>query len=141
MTALAFLFDQYAGMQPEDPCWITDGKVDEAHDYCRKCAAARIERDGAGYLSTSCAPESDHCVHCDACGKLLNYSLTAAGADAELDHFQSVRFRKDKRLDRETAFHLARMLAAKGDDFEATEVAARAIRCMRSIPKIAPKAR
>lgn len=135
-TAISFLFDKYADLQPEDPHWICDGADDESHDYCRKCAKAKIEKDGKGQLNMSVAPESDSCIHCEECGKLLDYCLTNFGADAELDHFRAIKFRRNKPLDRETAYHLARMLAAKGDDFEAIEIAARAIRCMKSIPKI-----
>jgi len=136
MNALSYLFDRYADLQPEDPHWICDGVGDEAEDYCRRCALAKIAADGKGELNMSIAPETDSCLHCTKCGKLLDYTLTNSGADSEIDHFRSVKFRRNKPLDRDTAYHLARMLAAKDGDHEATVIAARAIRCMKSIPKL-----
>lgn len=135
MNALSLLFDKYADLEPENPHWICDDDGDEGHNYCRRCALAKIKKDGKGDLNVSVAPESDSCLHCTVCGKLLDYTLTNHGADSELDHFRSVKFRRDKPLDRDTAYHLARMLAAKGDDCEAVVIAARAIRCMKSIPR------
>ena len=136
MTTLSLIFDKYANLSPEDPHWICDGVGDEGKDFCRRCALAKIKKDGKGQLSMSVAPESDGCVHCTVCGKLLDYTLTDHGGDAELDHFRGVKFRRGKPLDRDTAYHLARMLAAKGDDCEAVVIAARAIRCMKSIPNL-----
>ena len=136
MSAIAMLFDSYAALEPEDPHWIYDGDGGEGEDYCRRCALAKIEKDGKGELSMSVSPESDGCLHCTKCGKLLGYVLTDYGANSELDHFRSVKFRRNKLLDRETAYHLARLLAAKDGDYEATMIAARAIRCMKSIPQL-----
>jgi hypothetical protein len=136
MSALGMLFDKYADLSPEDPHWICDGVGDEGSDFCRKCALAKIKADGKGQLSMSVAPESDSCLHCSVCGKLLDYTLTGSGADAELAHFRSVKFRRDKPLDRDTAYHLARMLWGKDGDLEAVTIAARAIRCMKKIPTL-----
>src|SRR6185312_12551906 len=103
MSLLSLLFDQYADLSPENPHWICDGDGDEGQDYCRKCALSKIAADGKGELSVSVAPESDGCLHCCVCGELLDYTLTDAGADAELHHFRTVKFRRNKPLDRDTA--------------------------------------
>jgi len=68
--------------------------------------------------------------------RILNYTLTNYGAESELSHFRTVKFRRDKPLDRETAYHLARALYGKDNDLEAVMIAARAIRSMKYIPQL-----
>lgn len=132
MAALSALFDRYAAINPPPPYWLSE---DDGADYCRKHAekkAAEIgcEVDG-GYHR-----EMDSCCHCAVCGKLLDYTLTGHGQDAEIDHFRNIKFRRGRPLDKVTAYHLARAFYGKDDDLEAVEIAARAIRCMRSVPKL-----
>lgn len=132
MRALSALFDRYARLSPPTPWWPADD--DTGYDYCRKHAAQkakemRCDLDG-GY-----ARETDSCCHCAVCGRLLDYTLTDFGQESELDHFSREKFRKGP-LDRQTAFHLARALYGRDDDFGAIEIAARAIRAMKSVPKM-----
>lgn len=131
MSTLALLFDKYANLSPEGPYWPFDD--DTGEDYCRKHAIEKAKAAGHDKIDGGYAREADGCCHCATCGKLLDYSLTDAGQAAELAHFQTVTFRRSKPLDRETAYHIARMLWGR-HDMEAIKVAARAIRCMRRVP-------
>lgn len=134
---LAHLFDEYANLRPEDPCYIEIEDGGDGQSYCRKCLAKEFPGNDK-WGSYGCAAEHDGCVHCASCGVLLDYVLTDAGADYELEHFRDVKFRRNKPLDRDTAFHLARLIAAKENDLDVIRIAARAIRCMRRIPKGTP---
>lgn len=133
MTDLSYLFDRYAELYPEPPYWPANDDIGE--HYCRKHALEKAGREGE--IDGGVVRETDTCCHCRTCGKLLDYTLTDAGADQELAHFRTVKFRRDKPLDRETAYHLARLCAAK-DDLETIFIAAKAIWCMRAIPTIDP---
>lgn len=133
MSALAQLFDDYANIFPEPSCWLDFADGGDGNAHCRKC----IEKLDAGrdkFTVSAGSPEEDGCVHCGTCGKVLDYTLTDTGADEELAHFRKVKFRRDKPLDRVTAFHLARLIAAKDSDPDVIRIAARAIRCMKRIP-------
>ena len=130
MSLLALLFDEYANLQPEPGYWLDE---DEGETYCLRCV--KQIANGRSFSGYGCAPEQDSCLHCHKCGKLLDYVLTNHGADEELNHFRTMRFRRDKPLGRETAFHIARMVWAKDNDMDVIRVAARAIRCMKRIPK------
>lgn len=132
MSALALLFDEYAGPTPDGAYWIEDD--DTGEDYCRKHALEKIAKAGRGELCGGYCRENDSCCHCTVCGKLLDYTLTDHGADAELAHFKMVKFRRNKPLDRDTAYHLARLIAAKENDMDVIRIAARAIRSMRRVP-------
>jgi len=128
MSLLAHLFDQYANLDPEPGYWIMD---DEAETYCLRCVTVVAKgREIDGYGGPS---EQDHCLHCHKCGKLLDYTLSNYGAREELAHFRTVKFRRDKPLDRDTAYHLARLIAAH-EDMEVIRIAAKAIRCMKRLP-------
>lgn len=129
MSLLSLLFDQYADLEPGPGCWVDD---DDAETYCLGCA--KKIADGRPISSYGCAAEQDGCLHCHKCGKLLDYVLTNYGAEEELHHFKTMKFRRDKPLDRQTAYHLARLIAAKENDMDVIRVAARAIRCMKRIP-------
>lgn len=132
MSLLSFLFDKYANLSPEPGYWLEE-ECDET--YCLRC----IKKIAAGrlYSGYGCAAEQDGCLHCSECGKLLDYVLTDHGALEELHHFKTVKFRPNKPLDRETAYHLARLIAARDNDLDVIHVAARAIRCMKRIPALA----
>lgn len=135
MNALSLLFDQYAALSPEMGYWLDFEDGGDGGTHCLKC----IKKLDAGcdkYTGYGGAPEQDGCLHCGTCGKLLDYTLTDYGANSELDHFKDVKFRRNKPLDRITAYEIARMLAAKGDDLDAVHVAARAIRCMKKLPTL-----
>ncbi len=133
MSMLALLFDQYADLRPEDPCYLEIEDGGDGAYYCIKCLKAKFPESERRY---GCAGGAEHdgCVHCVECGKLLDYVLTDAGASEELAHFATVKFRRNKPLDRNTAFHLARLIAAKENDLDVIRIAARAIRCMKRIP-------
>lgn len=132
MSALALLFDQYANLRPGDPVYLEIEDGGDGAEYCLKCLKAKYP-DSEGYGSSAGA-EFDGCVHCAECGKLLDYTLTDHGAEEELAHFSAVKFRRNKPLDRDTAYHLARLIAAKENDLDVIRIAARAIRCMKRIP-------
>lgn len=134
MTALSLLFDRYAAIDPEPPCWLDFEDGGDGNSHCLRCIK-KLDKGRNKFTICAGDAEEDSCVHCGTCGKVLDYTLSDTGADSELSHFRTVKFRKDKLLDRDTAFHLARLLAAKGDDFETVQIAARAIRCMKYIPR------
>lgn len=130
MTMLVLLFDQYANLAPGAGYWLEDDDCCET--YCLQC----IKKLAAGreYSGYGCAAEQDGCLHCHECGQLLDYVLTNHGALEELNHFKTVSFRRNKPLDRETAYHLARLIAARDNDMDVIRIAAKAIRCMKRIP-------
>jgi hypothetical protein len=133
MSMLAYLFDEYAALVPENGYWIDFEDGGNGETYCLRC----VKKKDSGkekYSGYGCAAEQDGCLHCSECGKLLDYVLTDHGAEEELHHFKSVKFRRNKPLDRETAYHLARLIAAKPNDIDVIRIAARAIRCMKRIP-------
>ena len=135
MNTLSMIFDQYANLTPEAPCWLDFEDGGDGNSHCLRC----IKKMDAGrdhFTMSAGGAEEDGCLHCGTCGKILDYTLTDAGANSELDHFRSVYFRRDKPLDRNTAYHLARLIAAKGDDIETVGIAARAIRCMKYVPRL-----
>ncbi len=133
MSLLSLLFDEYAALDPEPGYWIEIEDGGNGETYCLRC----VKEKDAGrdkYSGYGCGAEQDGCLHCAKCGQLLDYVLTDYGALEELAHFKTVKFRRDKPLDRETAFYIARLLEAKGNDMEVIRIAARAIRCMKRIP-------
>ncbi len=135
-SLLALLFDEYAALNPEPGWWLDFEDGGAGHVCCLRC----IKKRDAGrekYSGCGSSSEEDGCLHCGDCGKLLDYTLTDYGAESELEHFRKVKFRRSKPLDRETAYHLARLIAAKEDDMDVIRIAARAIRCMRHIPAAA----
>jgi hypothetical protein len=127
---LDLLFDEYAALDPEGPYW--PAVADTSEDFCR--AHAQVKAGPSGEIDGGYSRETDGCCHCATCGRLLAYTLTDAGAASELAHFKTVRFQRDRPLDRTTAYHLSRLIAAMPHDMEVTRIAARAIRCMRSVP-------
>jgi hypothetical protein len=134
MSLLAHLFDHYANLSPGSGYWLEDA---ETETYCLKCVKRLAKgRDYSGYGG---AAEQDGCLHCDKCGELLDYTLTDYGAAEELAHFKTITFRRNKPLDRNTAYHLARLIWARDYDMEVIRIAAKAIRCMRRIPHAQPK--
>lgn len=132
MSALSLLFDLYANLKPEPPCWLDFEDGGDGNSHCLRCIK-RLDKGRDKYVICTGGGEEDSCVHCGTCGKILEYILSDTGAASELDHFRSVKFRRSKRLDRDTAYHLAR-LCASCDDIEVTFIAARAIRCMNGVP-------
>ena len=133
---LARLFDLYANLNPDGQFWVECGGRDDGENYCRKHAEEKIAADGDDTLCGGDYSESDSCCHCSVCGKLLGYVLTDHGAEAELSHFKSVKFRRNKPLDRVTAYHLARLIDARPNDLEVMRIAACAIRCMKQVPSV-----
>lgn len=131
MSLLALLFEDYAAITPGAAYWVDEDEAD-GETYCLRCVKAKAA--GRRYSSYGCAPEQDGCLHCAKCGTTLDYVLTEHGAEAELAHFKTVKFRRDKPLDRDTAYHLARLIAAKEDSMDVVRIAAKAIRCMTRIP-------
>lgn len=129
MSLLAHLFDQYANLHPSAGYWLMDN---EHETFCQRCVE-KIAK-GREYTGYGCAAEQDGCLHCDRCGVTLDYVLTDHGALEELSHFKTVKFRRGKSLDRQTAYHLARLIAARDHDMDVIRIAAKAIRCMKRIP-------
>jgi hypothetical protein len=137
VSPLVLLFEQYADIHPEPGYWFETEDGGDGDDYCLKCVKEKDAGRGK-YSGYGCSSEHDGCLHCSKCGKLLDYVLTDYGAEEELNHFRAVKFRRNKPLDRETAYHLARLIAAKEGDLEVIWIAARAIRCMKRIPAALP---
>lgn len=95
--------------------WI-GGSDNEAENYCRDCAEAKIAQlrvakpDGEFFIDGGWeAHEADHCVHCATCGVLLDYSLTDYGVSTELDHYTRHMKRKGP-LPPEDAYHIVAAL-------------------------------
>lgn len=73
--------------------WI-GGSDNEGLDYCSECAEKEIEKLRAANPGRECsldggwdAFETDSGRHCEACGALLEYTLTKHGTESELDHY------------------------------------------------------
>jgi hypothetical protein len=115
--------NRYAGMNRANPYWLSND--DCGYTYCRKCALKALKAKPGAELDGGFHCESDSCQHCETCGKLLDYTLTNCGAAEEIDHFSKARFREP--LDRDEAYHIARMLGANTDDEAALKIARRAI--------------
>lgn len=125
---LQIKLDRYAGLNRFDPYWLSND--DSGCTYCRKCAMEALKANPGAELDGGFHCECDSCQHCETCGKLLDYTLTNYGASGEIDHFSKIRFRVP--LDRDEAYHIARMLGADRCNEEAVKVARRAV---AKIPK------
>lgn len=120
--------DRYAGMCRADPYWLSND--DCGYTYCRKCALKVLKATPGAELDGGFHFESDSCEHCETCGKPLDYTLTNTGASAEMDHYSKVRFRAP--LDRDEAYHVARMFGADTENETSLKIACRAV---AKIPK------
>jgi hypothetical protein len=125
---LKIRLDRYAGMYRADPYWLSND--DCGFTYCRKCALQALRAKPGAELDGGFHCENDSCQHCETCGRLLDYTLTNYGAAEEINHFSKIRFRKP--LDRDQAYHIARMLGANTEDEAAIKIAHRAV---AKIPK------
>lgn len=95
--------------------WI-GGSDNEGLDYCRDCAEVRVAQlkvvnpDGEFFIDGGWeAHESDGCAHCEACGALLEYSLTNYGVRSEIDHYAKHMKRKGA-LPLDEAYHIVAVL-------------------------------
>lgn len=137
MSLLAILFDEYAALNPEPEYWLDFEDGGDGNGHCLRCIK-KLDAGRNKYTGSGGSTEEDGCLHCGTCGKILDYTLTDHGALEELAHFMTVKFRRNKPLDRNTAYHLARLIEAKENDMDVIRIAARAIRSMRNVPKGAP---
>jgi hypothetical protein len=138
------ILDRYArdhGVRPEQPYYIwgefriaQNGQIlysDEAHEYCRSCAEALLDRvlpllpserrDDHRVATADCSAE-DTCKHCMVCGALLDYGLNDWGVEHELEHY-AAELPKRSDLSAGEAFHIARLLEAAPFNREVIAVA------------------
>lgn len=82
--------------QAEPHYWIVDGDdSDEYEDYCFDCVVKvmpQIWAEPHEHYRYGHWDESDCCVLCEECGKLLKYTLTDYGVANELEHFVEYGF-------------------------------------------------
>ena len=124
--------DAYAAV-PDAPYWLERSNK-SSETFCYGCAQKELAKYPDALLGGGYGGEEDGCLHCETCGALLDYTLTNYGADSEIVHFRTVRFRSP--LSREEAYHVARMLAGAEDDPEAIRIAARAVKKIPAPPPI-----
>lgn len=121
------LLQRYAGIDPPYPCWLGGDRADPGPDYCRECATERVKAGFGEFVDGGYdAAEAEHCCHCEGCGKLLDYFLTDYGVRDEMQHFHGRRLRSP--LDREEAFHIARILEAAPNDKAVLRLGRRALK-------------
>jgi hypothetical protein len=131
-VAMIIALDSYAAV-PDAPYWL-EHSGESSDTFCYDCAQKELAKYPDALLGGGYGGEEDRCLHCEMCGALLEYILTNHGADSEIVHFRTVRFRSP--LSREEAYHVARMLAGAEDDPEAIQIAARAIKKIPPLPTI-----
>ena len=102
------------GIDPPYPCWLGGGDADQGPSYCRDCAQKKVNSGEAEFVDGGWSQDSDTCVHCEDCGKLLDYALTEYGVAYELEHFQSSQ--PAVPMSAEDAYHLARLFDGAPDD-------------------------
>jgi hypothetical protein len=126
MSDLAHLLNKYAGINPPGICWLWPD--DTGLSYCFECAEEQINYFGRGTNVDGGwgGQEHDCCVHCETCGRMLDYSLTDAGVEYEIDHFSKLRFRKPLSWD--DAARIARMVDAAPENKRVICIARRALR-------------
>lgn len=90
------------------PHWVGGDDVDQGPSYCRACADAKVEAGEAEYVDGGWPQEEDGCCHCEACGRLLDYTLSDYGVEQELDHYLVTPPKSP--LGAEEAYHLSRLL-------------------------------
>lgn len=126
MSESFFLLEALDGFAKQDqpaPYWFSND--DTGYVYCLACAKKVMAGKARARLDGGFCYETDSCLHCESCGVTLDYTLTDYGANEEWLHFKGRRFRRP--LDRDEAFHLARMLASNPGDRRFIQVAKRAV--------------
>jgi hypothetical protein len=111
------------GGEANAPFWL-DGSIVDNDIYCLHCCEQALEsalkKQGEGadlFIGGGYSGESDSCVHCATCGIVLEYTLTDAGAAAELTHFLDDHPLQDE-ITPDDAYHIARILWAYQDENE-----------------------
>jgi hypothetical protein len=100
--------DRYAAsLNLEYPRWLCGDKADEGLTYCRECAEKALAEGLGEYLGGGFAQECDTYEQCYTCSKMLEYHLSEHGAEREFDWLKYKRF---KKIDKETAYMVARIL-------------------------------
>lgn len=129
--------------------WIARHECDEEETFCYECGEKRRQEllciciflrllghpidpnawDNLEELDGGWgAFESDGCRHCETCGKILDYCLTAWGVGAEIDHFEENGF----SLNPDECFHILRIIEDRTDD-EQVEIMCRMFAVMGMI--------
>jgi hypothetical protein len=127
MTAqLVEQLERYSGIEPPDAYWLEDtgsGEWLNCAEYCLPCAKKVQGRRKTLYLSGGAGwIESESCVHCAKCGKLLGYTLLKHGVLSELQHFTANP--PAAPLRKEEAYHIARVLDCAWDEEDVAEATA-----------------
>ena len=117
---------------PEPPYWL-DRDCDGT--YCLECAKIEYGFEAAPNgegIDGGFGGEGSGCLHCDRCGKLLEYCLTDYGTRSEIGHYIE---NPPKFLTAEEAYHIAKALdgAPWLPDLQG-EAFAVAMRAMAAIP-------
>lgn len=118
--------DAYAGLSPDYPHWLSGGDGDPSELYCATCAEMEVAEGHADEIDGGWGPEdADYCCHCERCGVVLDYNLTAHGVARELEHFRANPV--SSPLSKDDAFHIARVVEGAPDNAEVLRIAEGAI--------------
>lgn len=114
----------FANIETPFPHWMSGDKAEPSYCYCEPCAEKELAAGNGEFVDGGWgSEESDTCIHCETCGRVLSYVLTEYGVASEIAHFRK-RFRTDVRpLYKDEAYHLARILLSAPDDSDAEHVA------------------
>ena len=105
---LILRLDRYANLELERSYWLSGDNADEGPSYCLECAKKELAKGLGEYISGGeYAQECDTYEQCYMCAKMLDYHLTDHGAEREYDWLKYKRF---KRLGRDNAYMVARIL-------------------------------
>lgn len=96
------------------PHWLGGDEADQGPSYCNDCAQKQVVAGNAEFVDGGWPQENDGCCHCEDCGRLLDYTLTDYGVQAEMEHFQGGI--PAESIEPETAYHLARLLEQADHD-------------------------
>lgn len=120
----ARVLERYSDIEPAPLCWLGGRDADQGPSFCPDCAEKRVLSGQAEFVDGGWSSGEDHCVHCEDCGRELDYNLTAEGVSQEVCNFAHRRLRAP--LNKHAAFHIARVLFAAPNDPDVKRLAVRA---------------
>ena len=109
-------FNAGAALVESEPEYWVHG-ADEGESYCHKCCEKKVKgllkKDPGGEycVDGGWGVEGDSTPFCETCGKLLENTLTEAGAETEVDHFLEYGFDPESDDDRRA---MSEVIRARG---------------------------
>ena len=103
--------------EPEQCCWLVDEHGNDSDDsYCYDCIKSIVPEPeyGENFSRAGYAFDYDNPQRCEACGKVLDYTLTDYGIEMELDHWSE--YPPENFNDRRECFELARVAGGLSTD-------------------------